>query len=171
MLQTSPGMESITSRCWSFKACISWNALSNACCERFVAVTSITAPTYSRLPDSSLMACATTWTSLTDPSGSSKRCSSSQSFSSWDARSMSCWTRTRSSGCVRCRISSKVGLVAGSWAKMQKVSSDQKSSLLETLQPKLPVRLNLWASAKYASLRRRASSARLRSVFSCCRSV
>jgi hypothetical protein len=39
---------------------------------------------------------------------------------------------------------------------MRKVSSDQKISPVEGSQPKLPVWLILWASAKYASFRRSA---------------
>jgi hypothetical protein len=46
------------------------------------------------------------------------------------------------------------------------VSSDQMISPLATRQPKLPVWLNRWASARYISLCRKAFSASLRSVTS-----
>src|SRR6202790_1297738 len=53
-------------------------------------------------------------------------------------------------------MSSTVGLVVRSYWNIRKVSSDQRISPVETLQPKLPVRLSRWASAKLASLRRKA---------------
>ena len=46
-----------------------------------------------------------------------------------------------------------VGFVARSHWKIRKVSSDHISSPVATFQPKLPVWLNRWASAKYISLR------------------
>src|ERR1700682_3546649 len=49
-----------------------------------------------------------------------------------------------------------VGFVVWSYWNIRKVSSDQRISPVETLQPKLPVRLSRWASARLASLRRKA---------------
>src|SRR5260221_2035482 len=46
-------------------------------------------------------------------------------ISSCEARSMSAWTRGRSSGWVRCSTRSKVDLIAGSHSKILKISSDQ----------------------------------------------
>src|SRR5438876_7582000 len=52
------------------RSACAWRKASSA---RFATVTSITAPTNSMPPNSSLKACATTWTYLTEPSGISKR--------------------------------------------------------------------------------------------------
>src|SRR5882672_5110792 len=49
---------------------------------------------------------------------------------------------------------------------MRKTSCDQKRASVRTFQTQLPVWVNFWASARYASLRRRACSTRLRSVMS-----
>src|SRR5580704_4822769 len=49
---------------------------------------------------------------------------------------------------------------------MLKTSRDQKRTPVRTFQTQLPVWVNFCASARYASLRRRACSARLRSVMS-----
>src|ERR1700674_2118461 len=51
----------------------------------------------------------------------------------------------------------------GANSKIRKVSSDQKCSSVETLHPKLPVWLSLWASDRQASRRR---SSRVRSSWS-----
>src|ERR1700676_1140693 len=55
------------------------------------------------------------------------------------------------------------GFVDRSYWKIRKVSSDQRISPMEGLQPKLPVLLRRCASARKVSLWRSASSARLRS--------
>ena len=58
------------------------------------------------------------------------------------------WTKSLSSGCVRCNMNSTVGFLPGSSSRIRNVSSDQMMSPLKTLHPKLPVRLALCASAR-----------------------
>src|SRR5262249_43400290 len=64
------------------------------------------------------------------------------------SRSITRSTKARSSGCTRLSTMSIVTLVVGSYPKIWKVSSDQKISSLVRFQPKLPVWLNLCASAR-----------------------
>ena len=126
-------------------------------------VTSWTAPTYSWRPALSSIPRPTMWTYFTAPVGIISRHSKSRSFPS--ATCARAWSMSgKSSGCTRCRIRSIVIGVDGSYSKIRKVSSDQKCSSAATFQPKLPVRLNRWASARNASLRRNFNCAALLSV-------
>src|SRR6266853_1601097 len=68
---------------------------SSAC---FAAVTSVTAPTYSRLPEEVSDVRAKTWRYLTEPSGINNRCSKSTSDVVSAARSNVCFTSSLSSG-------------------------------------------------------------------------
>jgi PIN domain-containing protein len=63
---------------------------------------SITAPTNSKLPDSSFEGRPTTRRCLIDRSGMRNRCSKSKPLPSCDARSIVCLTRAASSGWTRC---------------------------------------------------------------------
>ncbi len=78
---------------------------------------------------------------------------------------------SRSSGWRRATQSSQTGIPpAGSKPNKRWCSSDEWTSCrVSTLNAQLPVWLILWASARYASLRRRSSSVRLRREISALR--
>ena len=92
-LSTSSRRATFSWKSWSRRFRISSNAFLDE-------VMSWTAPTSSRIPDSSLTASATTWTCLTEPSGATRRCSKSIPPPLWAACSTARRTRARSSGWV-----------------------------------------------------------------------
>src|SRR6476646_10020674 len=106
----------------------------------------MSAPTYSSGPEVSPRGCATTWMCLMEPSGIKSRCSTAQLSRLRDPLSSRRLRNPRSSGWVRSTTKSRVGGDFGSHSKMRKASVDQRISPVPMAQPKLPVRLNLWAS-------------------------